>query len=211
MSVQSSPTANLRGIRWRAGWFILTATSIAVGGYAIFLLINPSARPRFMIKSPYPLAVLAHLGGGGVSLLLGPWQFLTGVRGRFRALHRWSGRVYGLTVVVGGVAGLLLATVAQTGLVARLGFTGLAVAWLATLVMGVRSARRGAIEAHRAWMVRNFALTFAAVTLRLYLPASLASGIAFAVAYPIIAWLAWVPNLLVAELLIRRARNRACG
>jgi hypothetical protein len=48
-------------------------------------------------------------------------------------------------------------------------------------------------------MVRNFSLTFAAVTLRLYIPASVFAGIDFAVAYPIIAWLCWLPNLLVAE------------
>jgi hypothetical protein len=50
-------------------------------------------------------------------------------------------------------------------------------------------------------MVRNFALTFAAVTLRLWLPGSVLSGVPFEVAYPIVAWLCWVPNLVVAELL----------
>ena len=53
-------------------------------------------------------------------------------------------------------------------------------------------------------MVRSFALTFAAVTLRLYLGVSGASGVPFAVAYPLIAWACWVPNLVVAELWLRR-------
>jgi hypothetical protein len=48
-------------------------------------------------------------------------------------------------------------------------------------------------------MVRNFSLTFAAVTLRLYIPASALAGVEFSVAYPIIAWLCWVPNILWAE------------
>jgi len=56
-------------------------------------------------------------------------------------------------------------------------------------------------------MVRNFALTFAAVTLRLWLPASVASGIGFEVAYPAVAWLCWLPNLLVAERLFNRTRD----
>jgi HlyD family secretion protein len=38
------------------------------------------------------------------------------------------------------------------------------------------------IAAHRRWMVRNFALTFAAVTLRLWLPSAMASGVAFELA-----------------------------
>jgi hypothetical protein len=53
-------------------------------------------------------------------------------------------------------------------------------------------------------MVRNFSLTFAAVTLRLYLPISGVAGVPFEVAYPIIAWIAWVPNLIVAEWWFNR-------
>jgi hypothetical protein len=55
-------------------------------------------------------------------------------------------------------------------------------------------------------MVRNFALTFAAVTLRLWLPASIVSGFPFELAYPVIAWLCWLPNLVAAELLFNRTR-----
>jgi hypothetical protein len=58
-------------------------------------------------------------------------------------------------------------------------------------------------------MIRNFSLTFAAVTLRLYLPASLAAGLPFDTVYPAIAWLCWVPNLVVAEFLLRERRAAA--
>jgi hypothetical protein len=71
--------------------------------------------------------------------------------------------------------------------------------WLFTGWRAYRAARAGAFAAHRAWMVRNFALTFAAVTLRIYVPLSAALGIEFAVAYPFITWLCWVPNLLLAQ------------
>jgi hypothetical protein len=54
-------------------------------------------------------------------------------------------------------------------------------------------------------MIRSFALTLAAVALRVYLPSALAAGIEFETAYPIIAWLCWVPNLLVVEFLIGRS------
>ncbi|MEQ1730362.1 MAG: DUF2306 domain-containing protein [Vicinamibacterales bacterium] len=59
-------------------------------------------------------------------------------------------------------------------------------------------------------MIRSFALTYAAVTLRLYVPLSMAAGVPFDVAYPVIAWACWVPNLLVAEwLFVPRSRLRA--
>ena len=56
---------------------------------------------------------------------------------------------------------------------------------------------------HRRWMTLNFALAFAGVMLRLWIPVSIASGIPFDVAYPVVAWLCWVPNLVVAEVLFR--------
>ncbi len=61
---------------------------------------------------------------------------------------------------------------------------------------------------HQRWMVRSFALCFAAVTLRLYLGAAMAGGLVYAQAYPVISFLCWVPNLVVAEIGIRVFLNR---
>lgn len=55
-------------------------------------------------------------------------------------------------------------------------------------------------------MVRNFSLAFAAVMLRLYVPAAVLAGADFA--YAIIAWLCWVPNLVIAEWLFNGAHAR---
>ena len=57
-------------------------------------------------------------------------------------------------------------------------------------------------------MTRSFALTYAAVMLRIYLPLAMIVGLDFAQAYPAIAWLCWVPNLAVAQLLIARSDAR---
>ena len=48
-------------------------------------------------------------------------------------------------------------------------------------------------------MIRSYALTLGAVTLRVYLPLFLMLGLPFEQAYPAVAWLAWVPNLIIAE------------
>ncbi|MFV3517468.1 DUF2306 domain-containing protein, partial [Mycobacterium tuberculosis] len=61
----------------------------------------------------------------------------------------------------------------------------------------------GRIASHRRWMVRSFALTLAAVTLRIYLPLSDVLGIGFAASYPVVAWLCWVPNMAVVEWYLR--------
>jgi hypothetical protein len=58
-------------------------------------------------------------------------------------------------------------------------------------------------------MIRSYALTLAAVTLRLYLPSSQLAGLPFTVAYPAISWLCWVPNLLIAEWFVRARQSFA--
>jgi len=68
------------------------------------------------------------------------------------------------------------------------------------------TARAREIPAHRRWMIRNYSLTFAAVTLRLYLPLAFLLGIPFELSYPLVAWLCWVPNLVAAEYLVSRLR-----
>jgi hypothetical protein len=122
------------------------------------------------------------------------------------------GRVYLVAgVLVGGVSGLLLSRIAQGGWVAQLGFACLAVLWLYTGWRGYRAIRRGERGEHRRWMLRNHALTLAAVSLRLYIPLFLASGVPFQDAYPVIAWLCWVPHLLIAQWWLNRGQPLDSG
>lgn len=79
----------------------------------------------------------------------------------------------------------------------------LALAWLYTGARAYAAIRRKAVDEHRAWMVRNFALSLAAVTLRIYVPISVVLGLDFPTAYAGIAWLCWVPNLVLAERIVR--------
>ncbi|NND84266.1 MAG: DUF2306 domain-containing protein, partial [Acidimicrobiia bacterium] len=104
--------------------------------------------------------------------------------------------------------GLWMAFLAYGGIVAQAGFFGLSVAWLTSGTIAYRRIRAGDQDVHREWMIRNYALTFAAVTLRLWIGVSVASGIDFDIAYPVIAWIAWVPNLIVVEWWIRRQRGQ---
>lgn len=189
------------------GNMLLYVLAFGVAGYALVAyglmplgaLVHPDMKSVFLANR---VGILAHVFASAVALALGPMQFSASLRRDKPWLHRWTGRVYlAVGVLVGGLAGLYMAQHAFGGLVAKLGFSFLAVGWLLTGMCAFMSIRRGAVAAHRKWMIRNFSLTFAAVTLRLYLPASLAAGVTFEQAYPFIAWLCWVPNILVAEWL----------
>lgn len=97
-----------------------------------------------------------------------------------------------------------MATVSMEGLATHFGFGALAVLWFATAVQAYRYALKGEIDLHRRWMIRNFALTLAAVTLRSWLPLMLFLHWPFRASYITVSWICWVPNLLVAEWMVRR-------
>jgi uncharacterized membrane protein len=126
------------------------------------------------------------------------------LRERRLELHRWMGRCYLVSVFAGGAAGLVMATMSQGGMVAHVGFGTLALCWIFSGLRAYQRIRAGDEFEHRRWMIRNYSLTLAAVTLRIYVPVSVALGVPFDVAYPAIAWIAWVPNLVVAYVIGRR-------
>jgi uncharacterized membrane protein len=148
--------------------------------------------------------LVVHAACAATALLIGPWQFLSKLRVRRPSLHRWMGRTYVFACLIGGVTGFILALGASTGAVSTAGFGLLAIFWIYSTGMAWRLAMRRDFAAHRRWMIRSFALTFAAVTLRLYLPIAGALPLTMEDAYRAISFLCWVPNLLLAELWLRQ-------
>lgn len=187
-------------------WWLIVLSSLAIVVVASrYLTLNPDVffPQQRAIYVANRLALVAHVAGGMVALALGPFQFIAAIRRRWPRVHRILGRSYLTGIAVGGIAGLWMARLAYGGTIGQAGFATLAVLWLATSAMALSRIRAGDVQGHRAWMVRSFALTFAAVTLRLYLPIPMILGVDFEVAYAAIAWACWVPNLLVAEAIRR--------
>lgn len=171
---------------------------VAYAGWPVGTVLHPEVRASFAAQ---PAGVLyAHVFGAAVTLLVGPLQFWRRLRRNRPQWHRWLGRVYLVPgVLVGGASGAVLAVQAFGGIGARAGFLLLALAWMATGAMAWSKIRQGDIDAHRRWMIRNFGLSLAAVSLRLWLPALAAAGVPMAVAYPLAAWLCWVPQVVAIE------------
>lgn len=189
-------------------WGLMAFLSVGVAGYAYYAVpAGGSPSPEVLANLFARPWLMAHAGLAATALLIGPFQFLRAVR-RNRGLHRLLGRTYVMSCLVAGVAGLVLSFGSTAGPIAGLGFGTLAVSWLYTTGQAWRLARARRFDEHRRWMIRSFALTFAAVTLRLYLPFPAMMGLSFIEGYRAIAWLAWVPNLLVAEVYLRREMAR---
>ncbi|MGY0035652.1 DUF2306 domain-containing protein [Pedobacter sp. NJ-S-72] len=131
-------------------------------------------------------------------------QFSSKYRNRYKILHRQIGKLYVISVLLSSVSGLYIALYANGGFIARSGFFCLAVVWFYTTFMAYTSIRNKQLVRHQKMMIFSYAACFAAVTLRLWLPLLIVTLGDFRTAYMIVAWWAWVPNLVVAALIIRR-------
>ena len=207
---------------WRLMAFL--AVGVAIAAIAPYATFNPNnfnnATSRFADETPLRLVGLyVHAFAGGIALVIGPFQFLSRLRSRRPILHRWMGRIYLIAVLFSGLAAFLIAPGMISGMVGEFGLLLLATLWLWTGWNAYRSIRAGRKEIHREWMIRNYALTFSAVTLRMWLGILIGTQIPFletkyandfdtlfVEVYRVVMWLAWVPNLIVAEMMVQRRR-----
>ena len=125
-------------------------------------------------------------------------------------LHRTLGYIYVIDVLfITGPAGLVMGFYANGGLFSRMAFVSLAVLWIFFTAMALIKAKQKKFREHRNYMIRSYALTLSALTLRAW-----KFGITNTMAIPpmdvyrIVAWLGWVGNLLFAEWLIWMGKNK---
>lgn len=149
----------------------------------------------------------AHIIGGGLALLVGWIQFQASVRNKHLMLHRGIGKAYVLLSLISAVAGIYIGFFATGGVIASLGFISLGLIWGFTTLEAYRAIRMRRIERHRRMMTYSYAACFAAVTLRLWLPLLTILFGDFIPAYQTVAWLCWVPNLIVARILLRHSER----
>jgi hypothetical protein len=177
-----------------------------IGSDAAFLQI----KQQYLGIRHWELAFWIHVFTSMPALLAGFTQFAPRLLAKLPKVHRLMGRIYVFTVCfVTGPASLVMAFYANGGITSRIAFVILALLWLATTAMGWRKALRREWPAHREWMIRSYALTLSAITLRAW-----KYVIVWAFepppmdVYRLVAWLGFVPNVLFAEWWIRRRRGR---
>ncbi|TDD21499.1 DUF2306 domain-containing protein [Nonomuraea diastatica] len=169
---------------------------------------------------PYYYLLVAHIFTALVALVLGPLQFIPAIRAR-RRTHRTIGRCYLLGGVLPSALAAIPVALLSGRLITQIGLVIPAVLWLITGRLAIRAARRRDFLRHRHWMMRNYALTFLAVTSRVLVPLLLLVQIPFSDTVnagsiaagaqsmiPVGQALGWIVNLIVVEILIRRPGSR---
>ena len=198
-------------------WIPFALFAIAIGLYPLVYYFVDMHNQGLLASKPKELVndkvwhtlFYLHITAGGIAMLTGWTQFSRRLRGLYLNRHRWVGKIYVAAVLLSSCAGLFIAFFASGGIASVLGFGSLALLWLFTDIKAYTSIRKLQIDEHERWMIRNYALTFAAVTLRIWLP--LATGLMhwdFIPSYRAISWLCWVPNLFIAELIINRKNHK---
>ncbi len=217
----ANPSDGGRRKRRQAALVAVTVLSIGmlvtiVLPYLGFDSANSKVGLRADVPFHFPL-LMVHILTGGVALLLGSLQFYAPIRRRAPRAHRLIGRIYLLAgVLPSGIAGLGVAALTTRGPLTAAAFALLSVFWLVSAAYGYTAVRRRDFAAHERWMRRNFAATFAAVTLRAWLGLLIFAQLPllkpayggdfeslFQVAYVSAAWLSWVPNVVFIEWWIR--------
>jgi len=167
------------------------------------VVFNPIWRPTFYF----------HVVSGMLVILIGPFQFLKKLRQKQLSLHRFSGKIYVYGVLcIAAPTGLIMAFYAEGGIWSTLAFTVMSLLWFITTLMAIIKIKQRNMEGHRIWMMRSYALSFAAVTLRVLVP--LFSIYIVDNQNLIIvstAWLSWLLNLLIAEGMIFALQKKAQG
>ena len=189
--------------RTRVGWGLLLAGAVLLALVAArYYTLDPAVYFQPEVYEARTAGLLVHITAMTVAVLVGPFQFLRRLRERHFGLHRALGRIYLAAAVVGALGGLYLAPVSASGAVSDVAFALLGIGVLLTTTVAFWRILHGDVQSHREWMTRGYALIFAAVTLRLYLP-FLTAAFGEHVGYAIVSWACWVPNLLVAEWFVR--------
>jgi hypothetical protein len=156
-------------------------------------------------KWHYQLAFYTHIFSGLAVLLSGFVQFNMRLLALMPIVHRAAGWIYCVGVLAfAGPAGLWMALYANGGFSAQVSFALQAVLWMLFTLLALRSAVLRKWADHREWMIRSYSLTLAALTLRFFsflLPHFVT--IPGQEMYQTLAWISWVPNIMLAEVCIR--------
>jgi hypothetical protein len=159
------------------------------------VLENPVFLAGFYVHITSSLWVMA----GGI------FQFMPSLFQSNHRLHRNIGKLYVLSVVLlAAPSGLILAFYANGGLPAKVGFSLQCLVWWLTTLVAWQEIHKRLWLSHIEWMIRSYAVTLAAMSLRLesywlyYF-----MGTKPIETYLTVTWLSWTGNLIIAEILIR--------
>jgi len=134
--------------------------------------------------------------------------FLAILRKNFgiKNFHQNAGKIYiFLILIFSAPSGIYMGIFANGGILSKISFVMLGGLWWFSTFKAYQLARQKKFKEHKQWMWRSFALTVSAITLRMWkvIIVYLFHPNPMDV-YQIIAWMGWIPNIILIEYLIAK-------
>jgi len=161
-------------------------------------------KQTYVHRPVWRTAFYIHVFSSVLTLFAGATQFSGYILTHHRKLHRVAGRIYAWDILfINFPSGMILAIYANGAWHTSMAFIILDCLWFIFTLKAVLDARKGRISSHRNFMIRSYALTCSAITLRAWkMVLSNSFDIDPMTLYMMDAWLGFVPNLLLAECII---------
>ncbi len=159
---------------------------------------------------PYLFIFYIHVYSAIFSLLAGFTQFNTKLLKNNPVIHITIGKLYVFSVLfLAAPSGFFIGLYANGGFYSKVSFVTLSFLWFYFTLKGFLMVKSKKINLHKKFMLRSFALAFSAITLRLW---KVILVYLFHLSpmdtYQIIAWLGWIPNILLIEYYIFKQDRR---
>ncbi len=147
-----------------------------------------------------------HISTSLLVLIFGIFQFIPFLLFRWPNIHRLIGKIYVVLVAcLSAPSGFIMGIYANGGIWAKTSFCIISLLWFIFTLKAYLTIKNKNIDAHIDFMIRSYALTLTAITLRMYVVVLPHFFILHSrEMYALISWLSWIPNLLLAEFLIRK-------
>lgn len=149
----------------------LVASVVATGTIPVYIGFDPDKSPIKLWSDPkwmHYAFVAVHSLTGSLALILGPIQFSAGVRQRYPEIHRQIGRTYLVIIASAAFTAFASAILSTSGLQVQAALGFVALLWFYSAWRAYEAIRhRRDVVLHRRWMIRNYYITFGAVTFRL--------------------------------------------
>lgn len=159
---------------------------------------------------PWKIAFYTHVFSVSFALIAGFTQFSNTVLKEHRNIHKLIGKIYAYDILlVNFPATMIMAVYANGGLPVKIAFVLLDCLWFWFTYRAIAEVKKRNFVKHKQFMIRSYALTLSAVSLRLW---KIVIGGLFYIdtisLYRIDAWMGFVVNLMFAEWLIRRHQTK---
>jgi uncharacterized membrane protein len=148
--------------------------------------------------------VFPHIVLGIVATIIGPFQFIPKIRNKYLKIHRQLGRIYIISTVLSGIAGMYMAATSDVNLPYAVGLFMLGVTWVTSSIMAFVSIKNRKVDLHKDWMIRSYVITFAFVSFRFVEDILMALEIGTRLEVLVLmSWACWAIPLFITEVFIQ--------